>query len=415
MKFFSIVTATLVTLICSTLQAQTPATSPTTTTTTTTTPQKTTKSWYEKISLRGYAQFRYNRLLESNEDYKCDQCDRSIGKGQGTSFRRARLIFSGNPMDRLFIYLQYDFASDASATSKHFLQVRDAYFDYALTKDKLFRIRFGQSKVPFGFENLQSSSNRLPLDRNDALNSAVPNERDMGIQLMVTPKNVQAIHKFVMDEGLKGAGDYGMLNLALINGQTANRPEFNDGLHVVGRFTYPFKIKKQILELGVQGYKGKFFVDKSQLTSATSVKLKSDQNYTDERFAGTLMLYPQPFGILAEYNVGKTPAFTSGSDSLQVKNLKGGHVTLFYKHKIGEKGAIMPFVRYHWFDGAKKAETDARAHQLTETNAGIEWQVNSNIEITAEYMFGNRKTQDFKVRAYDEKGSLLRLQAQVNF
>jgi hypothetical protein len=43
---------------------------------------------------------------------------------------------------------------------------------------KEFRVRVGQSKVPF-FENLQSSQNRLTLDRNDALNSAVANERDL--------------------------------------------------------------------------------------------------------------------------------------------------------------------------------------------------------------------------------------------
>jgi hypothetical protein len=44
---------------------------------------------------------------------------------------------------------------------------------------KEFRVRVGQSKVLFGFENMQSSQNRLTLDRNDALNSAVANERDL--------------------------------------------------------------------------------------------------------------------------------------------------------------------------------------------------------------------------------------------
>jgi hypothetical protein len=44
---------------------------------------------------------------------------------------------------------------------------------------KEYRVRIGQSKVPYGFENLQSSQNRLTLDRNDALNSAVANERDL--------------------------------------------------------------------------------------------------------------------------------------------------------------------------------------------------------------------------------------------
>ncbi|MDO8971531.1 MAG: hypothetical protein Q7U74_12630, partial [Saprospiraceae bacterium] len=50
--------------------------------------------WYDKLSLRGYAQFRYNRLLETNPALKCDQCDKGIGEGQTFQFRRARLIFS---------------------------------------------------------------------------------------------------------------------------------------------------------------------------------------------------------------------------------------------------------------------------------------------------------------------------------
>ncbi|WP_395055838.1 hypothetical protein [Flavobacterium sp.] len=33
----------------------------------------------------------------------------------------------------------------------------------------------GQSKIPYGFENLQSTQNRLVFDRNDVLNSAVGN------------------------------------------------------------------------------------------------------------------------------------------------------------------------------------------------------------------------------------------------
>jgi hypothetical protein len=41
------------------------------------------KKWYDKISLRGYAQIRYNRLLETNGQLKCEQCDRSWGENGG--------------------------------------------------------------------------------------------------------------------------------------------------------------------------------------------------------------------------------------------------------------------------------------------------------------------------------------------
>jgi hypothetical protein len=35
--------------------------------------------WYDKISIRGYAQIRYNGLLSSNNKVSCEQCDRSWG------------------------------------------------------------------------------------------------------------------------------------------------------------------------------------------------------------------------------------------------------------------------------------------------------------------------------------------------
>jgi hypothetical protein len=412
MNLLRFVAAFAVTLFSLTIQAQT------TTTPATTTPQTTTKHWYEVIKLRGYSQMRYNRLAESNENYKCESCDRSIGKGQEFSVRRARLVFSGNPTDRLFVYLQYDFSVDASATAKNFLQVRDAYFDYAFTKDKLIRARFGQSKVPYGFENLQSSSNRITFDRDDALNSAVPNERDLGVFIMVTPKKVQDLLKKIMDDGLKGAGDYGMLTFGVYNGQSSNKPELNNGVHAVARFTYPFQVKNQIIEAGVQAYKGKFTLDKGQLTpkavGVPDVKYISDLTYDDQRVAGSFVLYPQPIGIQAEYNVGKSPTFNPNTDSIETKNLKGGYVMMMYRTKV-KGNTLIPFVRYQWYDGAKKIETDARNQQIAETSAGVEWQINKNFEVTAEYMIGHRKTQDNKVRAYDEKGSLLRLQAQFSF
>ena len=135
--------------------------------------------WYDKLQIRGYTQFRYNRLLETNPDLKCEQCDRSWGENGGFFFRRIRIIFYGDIHERVYLYIQPDFASAPSATTQQFAQIRDAYIDVALTKDKSFRLRFGQSKVPYGFENMQSSQNRTPLDRNDALNSAVSNERDV--------------------------------------------------------------------------------------------------------------------------------------------------------------------------------------------------------------------------------------------
>ena len=120
--------------------------------------------WYDNISVRGYVQARYNRLFETNEKLKCEQCDRSWGEDGGFFLRRVRVIFFGQVHERVYFYIQPDFASSASPTGLHFGQIRDAYFDVGFDRKNQFRARIGQSKVPYGFENMQSSQNRLPLD-----------------------------------------------------------------------------------------------------------------------------------------------------------------------------------------------------------------------------------------------------------
>src|SRR5688572_25968143 len=185
------------------------------------------KKWYESFNIRGYVQFRYNRLLETNPDLKCEQCDKSWGDKGGFFLRRTRIIFSGQIGKRIYFYLQPDFASSASTNSLHFAQLRDAYVDVGLDKENEFRIRLGQSKVPYGFENLQSSQNRLPLDRNDGINSALSNERDIGAFFYWAPTAKRKLFADLVKDGLKGSGDYGIVGVGLYNGQTANKPELN--------------------------------------------------------------------------------------------------------------------------------------------------------------------------------------------
>src|SRR5574343_363533 len=69
------------------------------------------KAWYEKFSLGGYVQVRYNRLFETNPKLVCEQCDKSIGDNNGFFIRRNRLRVSGQIHPQVFMYIQYDFAS----------------------------------------------------------------------------------------------------------------------------------------------------------------------------------------------------------------------------------------------------------------------------------------------------------------
>ena len=370
------------------------------------------KQWFESINIRGYSQVRYNRLLETNSKLKNEQGDRSWGENGGFFIRRMRIIFSGQINERVYFYVQPDFASSASSTGLHFGQLRDAYFDVGLDAKNEFRVRIGQSKIPYGFENMQSSQNRIPLDRQDALNSAVANERDLGVFFYWAPANVRKLYASLVNDGLKGSGDYGVFGFGAYNGQTANRPEQNNEPHIVARLTYPFQIKNQIVEMGVQGYTGNYVLTSDQISAG--VKVNANKSYLDQRVAATFVLYPKPFGIQAEYNIGKGPEFNKATDSIEVRNLHGGYITASYKKDFG-KQTIIPFSRYHYYHGGKKHETDARSYHVNELEVGVEWQPNKNFEFVAMYTISERRFEDFKLQDNFQTGNLLRLQAQLNF
>jgi phosphate-selective porin len=370
------------------------------------------QKWFEQISLKGYIQVRYNRLLETNPQLKCDQCDRSWGEDGGIFIRRARVALSGQLHPRIYFYLQPDFASAVSSSGQNFLQLRDAYVDVGIDQKSEFKIRLGQSKIPYGFENVQSSQIRLPLDRNDALNSAVGNERDLAAILYWTPENKKQLFSSLTSEGYKGSSDYGILAFGVYNGQTANRAEQNNELHLVGRITYPFEVGAQVIEPSIQAYTGKYVVIDEQLSAGT--KFKSDRNYTDKRVAASFILYPKPLGLQAEYNIGRGPEFNPATDSIETKSLTGGYATLSWMIRAKDQ-LFYPYVRAQYYSGGKKHELDARSHKVNEYEFGLEWQPLKYFGLEAVYTISRRRFEDFRNQDNTQKGRLLRLQAQVNF
>jgi hypothetical protein len=374
--------------------------------------QKIESEWYNSFKIRGYVQARYNRLFETNPDLACEQCDRSWGNEGGFFLRRIRIIFFGQIYKNVYFYIQPDFASSASSTGLNFAQIRDAYFDIGFDPKNEFRVRIGQSKIPYGFENMQSSQNRIPLDRADALNSAVTNERDMGVFFYWAPDKIRKKISTLVRDNYKGSGDYGVFALGAYNGQTANRPELNNNLHVVARVSYPFEIGNQIIEPGIQAYTGRYELPTSLKNGG--VTTTHDLNYLDQRAAVSFILYPKPFGIQAEYNIGKGPEFNKHTETIETKSLDGGYATFSYRIEHKEQ-IIFPFTRYQYYRGGKKHEMDARSYDVNELEVGFEWQFSKNFELVATYTISNRRYEDFILQNNDQQGSLLRLQAQINF
>ena len=382
-------------------------------------PTPAKKLWYESFNIRGYAQVRYNGLFETNPLLSCDQCDKSWGNGANFFIRRIRIIFSGQISERVYFYIQPDFASTPSSTApQNFAQIRDAYFDIGLDSDNEFRVRIGQSKIPFGFENLQSSQNRLPLDRADPLNSALANERDLGVMFYWAPKEKRRLFSSLVREGLKGSGDYGVVGFGIYNGQTANRSDENGQPHLVGRVSYPFTIGNQIMEPSLQAYTGKYVVTSISKVKIDGVDVKPfiqpGGEYLDRRAAASFVLYPKPFGIQAEYNVGVGPEFNPATDAIEEQELRGGYATFSYFTQVGNQ-IIIPFTRIQSYKGGKKHELDARSYRVKELELGVEWQPFPAFELVAMYTFSSRRFEDFAKQNNLQEGSLMRFQAQLNF
>lgn len=364
--------------------------------------------WYESIQIGGYMQIRYNGLFETNPNLNCEQCDENWGEsGGGLSFRRLRLKVKGHLSPRVFFYFQPDFAKTVGG-SHHVGQLKDAYLDLGLDAQSEFRIRVGQSKVPFGYENMQSSSNRLPLDRNDALNSGVKDERDMGIFFYWIPKDKRELIDGLRKAGLSG-GDFGLFALGIYNGQTANQSDENDEFHVVSRISYPFEIGTQVIEPGIQAYSGKYVV-----TNYSPNLEVNNGGYLDQRAAVSFVLFPNPFGIQAEYNVGRGPEYDKESQSIQVKSLQGGYATFSYFWEKWHQ-EFYGFARLQYYDGGKKHELDARSYTVKDLELGMEWHPFPHVELLAEYTISNRRYEDFVNPINHQKGSLVRLQAQLKF
>ena len=122
----------------------------------------------------------------------------------------------------------------------------------------------------------------------------------------------------------------------------------------------------------------------------------------------------QHFGLLAEYNVGQGPEFNTATDSVETRDLSGGFVTATYRLKV-KNHVLFPFARYQVYEGGKKHELDARSYTVNDFEIGVEWQPAKNFELVCEYYFGDRRFEDYAKQKNEQKGELLRIQAQFNF
>ena len=106
---------------------------------------------------------------------------------------------------------------------------------------------------------------------------------------------------------------------------------------------------------------------------------------------------PQPFGVLAEYNVGRGPEYNPATDSIETQSLRGGFVTVTWPLEHDGQRSF-PFARYQVYDGGKKHERDARSYDVTDFEFGVEWQPMPAFELVGEWYQGDRRFEDTQRR-----------------
>ena len=309
--------------------------------------------WYERIGLRGYTQFRISDVVSQDEGPALEvPNDRSVNDNESFIIRRGRFVFSGDISDRLSLYAQSDFNASTGAADFS-LQMRDLYADVWLDKAKFFRVRAGQSKVPFGWVNMQSSQNRAPLERPDAINSAAEGERDIGATLMwIAGGADDNSFEISRARGLKGTGDYGVVAVGLYAGQGPNRSDQNGQPHVVGTRGLPFKLRPDsFVELGVQAYHGRF-VSPTQAFSVMGARVTPTQDR--RRRAGPARRIHGRLVSTANRNRDRMddrpwPGAISGRHSDRVRLAAGGYVQLNYRTQAGpERGFVRHVELLRW-------------------------------------------------------------------
>ena len=243
---------------------------------------------------------------------------------------------------------------------------------------------------------------------------------------MYTDSTARKRFKSLIQNGLKGSGDYGVLSFGMYNGQTANTERLHgtDNFHYVARATYPFKINGKYVEASINGYYGLYQLNTAKVGDSVNVnnaiynKVDGPQ-YEDYRLGFTAIYYPQPFGFQAEWNMGVGPEYSTSSSATSNgeiihQSLHDGYISLIGNFHIG-KWKAYPFIRAQYYKGGKKFEQDARSYDMTEIAIGTELTPFFPFEIALEFAYADRKMSDSVAPTYHETGYLLRLQLQVNY
>ena len=157
----------------------------------------------EKLKFSGYiqAQFTSDEAANPKTDFRV---------------RRARIKLQAPVTNMVSGTIEFD----ATRT----VELKEAFLDVGRPTD-IWRLRFGQAKVPFMYDILQSSSVRLAPEQTAVAQAIFPGEYDQGLWLQFNN---------VLGDSVPGT----TLDLGVQNGQGPNAAELNNNKDIVARLRF---------------------------------------------------------------------------------------------------------------------------------------------------------------------------------
>lgn len=375
--------------------------------------------WYERIRINGYSQFKYN-LGATSPLFDLPLND-SFGDQQPNEFyvRRLRLVLQGQVSERIAFFMQ--FALEGGQQHLENREMIDNYFDYYLTKDRVHRLRAGLHRVPNAFDTYRSSTNRQEQDRHESIQSGAPGERDLGIAYYWSPKIAQS--RFAQLAAYhNGPGDYGVFGVMVYNGQGHNNFELNKNKHVGAKLAYPFELPNgRLLETGVLAYRGIFSVEGVGSPTSTGAARCHDAlnseggcDVNDERVTAYFWTPPQPWGVLAEFTVGRGPERNANNRFVDERALHGGYIQGYYTWRYSDVGMLTPYVRWGEYYGGFKSLDGAPNGQSRTWNFGLVWEPDTHFRFNVDWVFKDGLNSRLSANApqADFDASQLRFQMQ---
>ncbi len=291
------------------------------------------KAWYDKLSINGYFQNRYEARQDSTDDM---------------FMRRMYLNFIGKPNSRTLGVLTFGRVGPDDPN----VDLSVAMVKYQL--NDLWSVTVGQYPTSFGFDAPESSRKRLPLERWVA-GEGIPSRPDR-------PGLPGLFFKGPWDRGISfqraQKGNAPWINIGVVNGNFREADDNNNKtVNVDLKWNKPW------------GSFGASYVDG---------KLGPSGCETDRNAVGFFFhTDPAPWGFQTEYLQGE----------LFSKDTEGWYGQVAYA--VNEKA--LPFVRYETYD----PDTDLAGNTFHALHIGCQYTLDANNELTIEYIDANDLPIDY--------------------